>query len=85
MLMTEQHDWDTVRIYEILREICIRFRICKGETQFYQTLRHEALGKGDTYICYDNGKEGKPVIHTRSVSRSSAVIIGTPRKMTHAR
>lgn len=77
MLMTEPYSWDSVSIRGVLAEICKLFRLCRGEATFYKSIRHDSVGQGETVICYNDGRRGKPAVSIRFVSRSSAVICGT--------
>ena len=68
----ESPDIDLVN--SILREICMMFRLCKGETCFYESVNHERLGKGEKAVCYDSGEPCVTVMEIRVVTKVMAVV-----------
>ncbi|MBR4627462.1 MAG: GGDEF domain-containing protein [Ruminococcus sp.] len=72
--LTKQENYDTDVICEILSRICILFRICRGQTEFYQNTAREKLGHGEIRKCYDTGEECEPVLIRRIVTPSKAVV-----------
>ena len=65
---------DPEKVNAVLQELCKMFRICKGESCFYESVNHERLGKGECFVCYDSGEPGVEVMHIRVVTRVMAVV-----------
>ena len=72
--LTKQDDYDVDVICGILAKICKLFRICKGQTEFYQTIAREQMGHGEVRVCYDSGEECEPALIHRIVTPSKAVV-----------
>ena len=72
---SEVFDHDSYK--ELLVEICEYYRVAKGVTEFYTTPRKEALGQGEIFCDYDNGKGEKVLHNIRIITQSKAVIIAT--------
>jgi len=68
---------DRDAIARVVEEICVFFNLSKLEAVFYRSLSHEMTKDGNVYSDYDNGHVGEPVLCIRSVTKTSAVIIGT--------
>ena len=72
--LTKQDDYDVDVICGILAKICKLFRICKGQTEFYQTIAREQMGHGEVRVCYDSGEECEPALIHRRVTPAKAVV-----------
>lgn len=75
--MTCSFEFDRGKFISLLREFCELFRISKGVTEFYLTVKMEQMGRGEVLVDYDNGKEGIPVVQLRINPPSGVVIKGT--------
>ncbi|MBP5331681.1 MAG: EAL domain-containing protein [Lachnospiraceae bacterium] len=75
--MNDPENFDREHFVSILTDVSNFFRLSKGVTEFYKTISQEKIGDGEVLIDFDNGKEGKPVIARRLVTRSMAVVKGT--------
>lgn len=73
--MTNFQGVDLGTIYGTLSELCKMFRISKGVTYFYNSLKHEKIGRGETFVCYDEGKPCKEVDSIRIVTDAMTVAI----------
>ena len=76
-IMTKVRGFRLRELYDVLGELCRMFRISKGTVRFFQGLNHEMEDKGETFVCYDNGKGGKPAVTVRIVTKINAVVTGT--------
>lgn len=75
-LLTEMNslvNFDVNKINNALAKLCRLFGICKGVTQFFQNRQHEAAGKGETLVCYDEGIPCVPVLNRRIVTDAMTV------------
>ena len=70
-------DFDRGDIVNIVTEICEFFHLSKAETQFYQSVAHEARGEGEIISDFDNGKSDRIAVQRRLISRTGAVVIST--------
>ena len=70
-------NFDREKFVALLREFCEMFRLSKGVTEFYKSVRMEEEGKGEILVDFDNGKEGVPIIQLRICPPSGVVIKGT--------
>ena len=61
----------------LLTEFAILFRLSKGVTEFYQSVRMEEEGKGEILTDYDNGHGDVVAYHIRITPPSGVVIRGT--------
>ncbi|MCR5789166.1 MAG: bifunctional diguanylate cyclase/phosphodiesterase [Lachnospiraceae bacterium] len=75
--MADFEHFDREEFVRVLRELAALFRLSKGVTEFYQTVRAEKDGEGEVMIDYDTGKKDHPVLRHRILSRSKSVIIST--------
>lgn len=73
-LMTDLNGFSRESLESVLAEICIMFRISKGMVRFYQGLNYEMQDRGESYICYDNGRGGAEVHQVRIVTSINAVV-----------
>lgn len=62
------------RLVGILVEVAKFFNLSKGVTEFYENLWHEQLGKGESFIDYDDGRESKVIISLRVVTPVLSVV-----------
>ena len=76
-IMTKVSGFRLRDLYDVLGELCRMFRISKGTVRFFQGLNHEMEDRGDTFVCYDSGEGGEPVITVRIVTKVNAVVTGT--------
>ncbi|MBQ8094303.1 MAG: EAL domain-containing protein [Clostridia bacterium] len=53
--MTSFDGIDLKHVNLILTELCSILRACKGVTEFFDSKELELTGKGEKYVCYDNG------------------------------
>ncbi len=67
-LMTVSSDFDLKRIYAVLTELSKMLRASKGITTFYKTPEHARMGKGESYICYDDGKPSHLVLKEQTIT-----------------
>ncbi|MBR2523203.1 MAG: EAL domain-containing protein [Clostridiales bacterium] len=74
-VMTESDHVDNEQIRDILAELCIMFRLARGEVMIYKNPQDEKNGVGDAICCYDNGMMCRETIRLRFVTSlmSSAV------------
>ena len=75
--MTDPENFNREYFVSILTDIANFFRLSKGVTEFYKTLSQEKIGDGEVLIDFDTGKDGKPVVQRRLVTKSMAVVKGT--------
>ena len=68
---------DLQEIYYALTELCKLFRVCKGVTCFYDNEEKEARKEGETFVCYDSGDAGVPIIIKRLVTGAKTVVTCT--------
>ena len=73
-LMTALDGFDIPEIYATLAEICKILNVSKGVTSFYENEEAEAEGKGEHFVCYDNGGEHVPSSSVRLVTPAGVVI-----------
>lgn len=71
--MTKTDGFRIADINGALSGLCKLFRISKGVTEFYSSLRHEKSGKGEVFVCYDDGKPCRAVMDKRIVTKSMTV------------
>lgn len=76
IIMTKVSGFRLRELYDVLGELCRMFRISKGTVRFFQGLNHEMEDKGETFVCYDSGEGGEPVITVRIVTKVNAVVTG---------
>ena len=62
---------------ELIKEMCLEYRLAKGVTHFYQTPMMETRGIGESYCDFDNGKADKILLNIRILTKTKAIIIGT--------
>lgn len=60
-------------INSALTDLCKALRISKGVAEYYNNAAYEKQGRGDVFVCYDDGTECKPVMQRRIVSPSMTV------------
>ncbi|MBR3447898.1 MAG: GGDEF domain-containing protein [Oscillospiraceae bacterium] len=77
LIMTKVKGFRLRELYDVLGELCRMFRISKGTVQFFQGLNHEMEDRGETFVCYDSGEGGEPVITVRIVTKVNAVVTGS--------
>ena len=65
--ITDLDHFNLEKIYSVLRELCIAFRVCKGVAEYYSSTEEERLGHGTVLICYDSGEEADEVMTCRTV------------------
>ena len=65
--ITDLDHFNIEKTYEILRQLCIAFRVCKGVTEYYNNAEEERMGCGTVLTCYDSGEETVEVISCRTV------------------
>ena len=75
--LTALEDFDLEAIYAVLGEMCRIFRVSKAVTQFFNSVKEEQLGRGETYVCYDDGKENSPAMVQRIVTEGGTVASST--------
>ena len=73
--LTDLRMYDRHKINETLTELCIMFRISKGETLFYESLNDEREHNGEQIICYDNGRSDRVEWTIRILTPARAVVI----------
>ena len=71
--LTDQVEIDIPSVYKPLEKLCKLFNICKGITSFYESVRHEQLGKGEHYIPYDTKEECVEVKKIRVITSAMTV------------
>ena len=57
-----------------LGKLCVDLNISKGVTCFYDSEKHESLGKGDEFVCYDSGEECHVAKRIRIVTPAMTVV-----------
>jgi hypothetical protein len=75
-LLEELTDLRSVNIEGVnvaLEELCKMFRVSKGVAHFYPSVRHEKLGRGESFVCYDNEEEGRIAMTQRVVTEAMTV------------
>lgn len=72
--MTDSRGFSIEKINRSLSELCRLFRISKGVAEFYKSLNHEKSGRGEVFVCYDNGKGGNEVLGRRIVTKAMTVV-----------
>lgn len=77
LIMTKVSGFRLRELYDVLGELCRMFRISKGTVRFFQGLNHEMTDRGETFVCYDSGEGGNPVITVRIVTKVNAVVTGS--------
>ena len=65
--ITDLDHFNLEKIYAVLKELCIAFRVCKGVAEYYSNVEEERLGHGTVLICYDSGEETADVLTCRTV------------------
>lgn len=70
--MTAAGEADISQIKQILGEIALLFRLCRGVTRLYRSLDEEKEGGGETFCSFDIG-EGEPVAFQRVVTSGMAI------------
>ncbi|MBR6443442.1 MAG: EAL domain-containing protein [Clostridia bacterium] len=65
--ITDLDNFDIAKTYDILREMCVAFRVCKGVTEYYSSEEAERKGDGVVLTCYDSGEEAAEVMTCRTV------------------
>ena len=65
--ITDLDNFDIAKTYDILKEMCVAFRVCKGITEYYDSEEAERRGEGVTLTCYDSGEETAEVMTCRTV------------------
>ncbi|MCR5213100.1 MAG: GGDEF domain-containing phosphodiesterase [Eubacterium sp.] len=75
--LTHSEPFDKESYVRLISDICLEYRIAKGDTEFYATLLMEKRGVGEAFCDYDNGKAAKVLAKVRIVSDTKAVVIGT--------
>lgn len=65
--ITDLDHFNLEKIYAVLKELCIAFRVCKGVAEYYSSVEEERLGHGTVLICYDSGEEPADVLTCRTV------------------
>lgn len=75
--MTDMDGLNMRRLNSILAELCQMFRLSKGMVRFFQGLNYEMQDKGDTFVCYDDGRGGDDVLNVRIVTKVNAVVTCT--------
>ena len=65
--ITDLDHFNLEKIYAVLKELCIAFRVCKGVAEYYSSAEEERLGHGTVLICYDSGEEPADVLTCRTV------------------
>ena len=65
--ITDLDHFNIEKTYEILKQLCIAFRVCKGVTEYYDNIEDERMGRGTVLTCYDSGEEPVEVITCRTV------------------
>ena len=73
--MTNLEAFDVPGIFATLAEICRILRVSKGVTTYYRSPHMEQLGKGEDFVCYDNGAEHVLVSPMRIVTPAQVVIV----------
>ena len=71
--ITDLDHFNIEKTYEILKQLCIAFRVCKGITEYYSNAEEERLGQGTVLTCYDSGEEPVDVITCRTVLNNIVV------------
>lgn len=69
--------FDIPAIYDTLAKMCEVLHISKGVTVFYNDESCEKRGEGETFVCYDNGKDHVPVSNRRVVTPTGMVVCCT--------
>ena len=65
--ITDLDHFNFDKTYEILTQLCIAFRVCKGVAEYYNNVDEVRQGKGTVLTCYDSGEETVEVISCRTV------------------
>ena len=65
--ITDLDNFDIAKTYDILKEMCVAFRVCKGVTEYYSNEEAERKGDGVVLTCYDTGEEAAEVMTCRTV------------------
>ena len=65
--ITDLDNFDIAKTYDILKEMCVAFRVCKGVTEYYSSEEAERKGDGVVLTCYDSGEEAAEVMTCRTV------------------
>ena len=65
--ITDLDHFNLEKIYSVLKELCIAFRVCKGVAEYYSSAEEERLGHGTVLVCYDSGEEPADVLTCRTV------------------
>ena len=65
--ITDLDNFDIAKTYDILKEMCVAFRVCKGVTEYYSSEEAERKGDGVVLTCYDTGEEAAEVMTCRTV------------------
>ena len=65
--ITNLDHFNIQKTYDILKQLCIAFRVCKGVAEYYNNAEEERLGCGTVLTCYDSGEETAEVISCRTV------------------
>ncbi|MBR6717090.1 MAG: GGDEF domain-containing protein [Oscillospiraceae bacterium] len=76
-VMTDMNGLNLRKLNSILAELCQMFRLSKGVVRFFQGLNYEMQDKGDTFVCYDDGRGGDAVLNVRIVTKVNAVVTCT--------
>ena len=66
--ITNLDHFNIQKTYDILKQLCIAFRVCKGVAEYYNNAEEERLGCGTVLTCYDSGEETAEVISCRTVA-----------------
>ena len=74
---TESYKVDREKIAGTICELCRLFRISRASTEFYRSIEHEKMKRGEELCCYDDGTDYEPVLVVRIVTKVRAVVIAT--------
>ncbi len=75
--ITHEEPFNRENYLELINEICPKYRIAKGETEFYPTPMMEQRGMGEKFCDFDTGKGDKVLVRLRIITSSRAIVIGT--------
>ena len=71
--MTQFNGNDLDSVKEAIREICRVFSLSGLKVDYFDSVRHELMGKGKVFLKYEAGSQDKEILKKREVSRSASV------------
>lgn len=71
--MNDDDGFELESIEKALAGLCELFGICRGVTEYYKNTIYEHAGKGERFVCYDNGEPGEVIMERRVITKNLAV------------